>query len=104
LDTLWWWWNTHYDDGHGMHIFVLDSIVLGIATIIKEQLKFLSRKKMKPTKKTLMQSDDDNETCNLHNKKTKKVDRNMQEKTKTLNMQKNKKKKVISIIIWLVKT
>jgi hypothetical protein len=28
----------------------------------------------------------------------------MQEKTKTLNMQKNKKKKVISIIIWLVKT
>ncbi len=47
---------------------------------------------MKPTKKTLMQSDDDNETCNLHNKKTKKVDRNMQEKTKTLNMQKNKKK------------
>jgi len=40
-----------------------------------------------------MQSNDDNETCNLHNKKTKKVDRNMQEKAKTLDMQKNKKKK-----------
>jgi hypothetical protein len=38
-----------------------------------------------------MQSDDDNETCNLHNKKTKKVDKNMQKKTpKTLNMKTKK--------------
>jgi hypothetical protein len=57
---------------------------------------------MKPTNIFLMQNHDDNETCNLHNKKTKKVNRNMQEKTKTLNMaieqKKKKKKKSFSII------